>query len=250
MAPPRRPTTTPSDSRAVEERSSSPPRATSAPARTASIRWPPTRTSSPSRRRPETTGWRCSRRPVPKSNSRPPGGRTDHRAGRLRDHRRDVVLRAARRQRGRALPGYGPVGGDDPRVARRHRDPAGAGRHRRGQRAGRRGVVRRARRPDTRPGLRRADRHLPGCAAASGRRPRGVWFSFRWRPRRRWRETRLQRRTDDGPFATTVRLWRGLTYYVRARARFPDGTLVLGQRVRFRVPLRGRGDAPGRLRRR
>lgn len=73
-----------------------------------------------------------------------------------------------------------------------------------------------------------------------------VWFSFRWRPRRRWRETPLRRLTAAGEFETTVRLWRGLTYFVRAHARFPGGTRIVGQRVRFRLPVRGRTDARSR----
>ena len=67
-----------------------------------------------------------------------------------------------------------------------------------------------------------------------------VWFSFQWRPRFRWRETRAERRRSTGPFSATVRLFRGLTYNVRAHARFPDGTRVTGERVRFRLPFRGR----------
>lgn len=74
-----------------------------------------------------------------------------------------------------------------------------------------------------------------------------VWFSFQWRPRVRWRETRARRIRDTGEFSTTVRLFRGLTYYVRAHARFPDGTRVTGERVRFRLPISGReGRRDGR----
>lgn len=76
-----------------------------------------------------------------------------------------------------------------------------------------------------------------------------VWFSFQWRPRVRWRETPARRIRDTGEFSATVRLFRGLTYYVRPHARFPDGTRVTGERVRFRLPTRGRKGRPnGRLR--
>lgn len=67
-----------------------------------------------------------------------------------------------------------------------------------------------------------------------------VWFSFQWRPRFRWRKTRAETLRSTGEFSATVWLFRGFTYYVRAHARFPDGTLVTGERVRFRLPFRGR----------
>ena len=76
-----------------------------------------------------------------------------------------------------------------------------------------------------------------------------VWFSFQWRPRVRWQETRARRISDTGEFSATVRLLRGLTYYVRAHARFPDGTRVTGERVRFRLPIRGRAGRPDGRRR-
>lgn len=66
-----------------------------------------------------------------------------------------------------------------------------------------------------------------------------VWFSFQWRPRVRWRETTAQRVRETGEFTANVRLFRGLTYYVRAHARFPDGLRVTGRRVGFRLPVRG-----------
>lgn len=66
-----------------------------------------------------------------------------------------------------------------------------------------------------------------------------VWFSYRWRVRRRWRETPVRRRREAGGFTETVLLRRGLTYRVRAHARFPDGTAVLGDPVGFRVPVSG-----------
>lgn len=71
-----------------------------------------------------------------------------------------------------------------------------------------------------------------------------VWFSFQWRPRFRWRETPRRRRRSAGEFTETVRLRRGLTYYVRANARFHDGHRVSGRRRRFRVPFRGRLGGP------
>lgn len=75
---------------------------------------------------------------------------------------------------------------------------------------------------------------LPRLEAAEA----DVWFSFRWRLRRRWRETPIRTRTEAGEFSTTVRLRRGLTYYVRSHARLSDGNTVVGDRVRFRVPTR------------
>lgn len=66
-----------------------------------------------------------------------------------------------------------------------------------------------------------------------------VWFSFRWRPRRRWRQTTRQLLTSAGEFSSTIRLLQGLTYYVRAHARLPDGREFVGRRKLFRMSLRG-----------
>lgn len=66
-----------------------------------------------------------------------------------------------------------------------------------------------------------------------------VWFSVRWRPRRRWRTTTGRRERSPGEFSTTMRIFRGLTYYVRAHARQPDGREYVGRRRRFRVRVRG-----------
>jgi subtilisin len=66
-----------------------------------------------------------------------------------------------------------------------------------------------------------------------------VWFDVRWRQRSRWRSTPVRRRRETGSFVRSARLFRGLRYVVRARARFDDGSTVVGDRVGFRVPLRG-----------
>lgn len=65
-----------------------------------------------------------------------------------------------------------------------------------------------------------------------------VWFSYRWRLRRRWRATPIQVRTEAGEFSMARRLRRGLSYVVRAHARLPDGKTVVGDRKRIRVPVR------------
>ncbi len=61
-----------------------------------------------------------------------------------------------------------------------------------------------------------------------------VRFAYRWRFGRRWRTTPAQRVEEAGGFRADVRLRRFLTYVVEARARFPDGTTVAGDRVRVR----------------
>ena len=53
-------------------------------------------------------------------------------------------------------------------------------------------------------------------------------------------ETHARRIRDTREFTATVRLLRGLTYYVRAHAGFSDGTRATGERVGFRLPIRGR----------
>jgi subtilisin family serine protease len=65
-----------------------------------------------------------------------------------------------------------------------------------------------------------------------------VWFSYRWRFGRRWRATPIRTRSEAGEFSANRRLRRGLTYVVRAHARLPDGTTVVGDRKRVRVPIR------------
>lgn len=64
-----------------------------------------------------------------------------------------------------------------------------------------------------------------------------TWFSFRWRFRRRWRETPIRVESAPGQFSATVRLRRGLTYLVRAHARLPSGATVVGNRERIRIPV-------------
>lgn len=66
-----------------------------------------------------------------------------------------------------------------------------------------------------------------------------VWFDYRWRRRRRWRSTPARRRRETGSFVASTRLFRGLSYVARARARYDDGSTVVGGRVEFRVPIRG-----------
>lgn len=82
---------------------------------------------------------------------------------------------------------------------------------------------------------RRATLHgtLPRVDAA----PVEVWFTVRWRPVRRWRSTTGQRRRSAESFSATVRLFRGLTYYVHTHARLPDGREYVGPRRRFRIPV-------------